>query len=279
MIYAYLRVSTGKQDGKIQRAGVDEFALKRGLIIDEYIDDEGVSGTREPEKRELGELLKKLKEGDVLIAGEISRLGRSLFMVMRILEHCMKNGVKVYTVKDGYELGDNIQSKVLAFAFGLSAEIERDMISRRTKEALEAKRKKGVKLGRPAGSRTRPENHPLFGKDEDIVARLKNGEAIAKIASDYGVYKSTLSRYINKNNLGLEFKRKPPYKRNRYWVVPCRLSKLIDDGKNISAIAKTFGVSNSVIYKNMDEYNFWEMYEYRHQKIGKTVRNKELAIS
>ena len=140
MTYAYLRVSTDKQDGQNQRLGVDDFAKKKGLVIDEYIDDEGKSGTLEPEKRELGNLLKKLKKGDVLIAGEISRLGRSLFMVMRILEYCMKNEVMVYTVKDGYELGNNITSKVLAFAFGLSAEIERDMISRRVKEALDKRK-------------------------------------------------------------------------------------------------------------------------------------------
>lgn len=139
MVYAYLRVSTGKQDGQNQRVGVENLAQRLGLVIDEYIDDEGVSGTKEPEKRELGKLLKKLRPGDVLLAGEISRLGRSLFMVMRILEHCMNNSIKVYTAKDGYELGDNIQSKVLAFAFGLSAEIEREMISRRTKEALAKK--------------------------------------------------------------------------------------------------------------------------------------------
>lgn len=133
MVYAYLRVSTDKQDGINQKIGIEEFCKKRGFIVDEYFDDEGKSGTLEPEKRELGKLLNKLRSGDILIAGEISRLGRSLFMVMRILEHCMNNNVKVYTVKDGYELGDNITSKVLAFAFGLSAEIEREMISRRTK--------------------------------------------------------------------------------------------------------------------------------------------------
>lgn len=152
MVYAYLRVSTGKQDGENQRVGIDAFAKSRGMVIDEYIDDEGKSGTLEPEKRELGKLLAKLKPGDVLIAGEISRLGRSLFMVMRILEYCMNNGIKVYTVKDNYELGDNITSKVLAFAFGLSAEIEREMISRRTKEALAKKKKEGVHLGRIKGS-------------------------------------------------------------------------------------------------------------------------------
>ena len=131
MTYGYIRVSTDKQDGANQKIGIEDLCKRKGLFIDEYIDDEGVSGTKEPEKRELGKLLGKLQKGDILIASELSRLGRNLFMIMRILEQCMNIGVKLYTVKDGYELGDNIQSKVQAFAFGLSAEIERNLISQR----------------------------------------------------------------------------------------------------------------------------------------------------
>ena len=115
MTYVYIRVSTDKQDGTNQKLGIEELCKRKELKIDRYIDDEGVSGTKEPDKR---------------------KLGRSLFMIMRILEECMNKGVKLYTVKDGYELGDNITSKVLAFAFGLSAEIERNLISQRTKVAL-----------------------------------------------------------------------------------------------------------------------------------------------
>ena len=195
MVYAYLRVSTGKQDGDNQRVGVDALAQRLNLTIDEYIDDSGVSGTKEPEKRELGKLLGKLKSGDVLLAGEISRLGRSLFMVMRILEHCMKNGIRVYTAKDGYELGDNIQSKVLAFAFGLAAEIERDMISRRTKEALAKKKADGVRLGRPKGrksSRVKCSAHVA-----EIRDALNAGESKSKIARSIGVNRNTLNAYLN----------------------------------------------------------------------------------
>lgn len=193
-VYAYLRVSTGKQDGDNQKLGVEALARKLNLTITEYIDDEGVSGTKEPEKRELGKLLEKLKPGDVLLAGEISRLGRSLFMVMRILEHCMNNQVKVYTAKDGYELGDNIQSKVLAFAFGLSAEIEREMISRRTKEALEKKRAEGVILGRPKGRRS--SYVKLTGKAKEIEVLLKYGMSRSEIAKKMHVNRNTLSVYI-----------------------------------------------------------------------------------
>ena len=198
-VYGYLRGSTGKQDSDNQRKGVDELAVRLGLKIDKYIDDEGVSGTKEPEKRELGKLMKKLKPGDVLLAGEISRLGRSLFMVMRILEFCMKNGVRVYTAKDGYELGDNIQSKVLAFAFGLAAEIEREMISRRTKEALAKKRAEGVILGRPKGRKS--SRVKLTGKEDAIKEMLASGMPQTQIARVFKVDRMTVAKFIKDNNI------------------------------------------------------------------------------
>lgn len=200
-VYAYLRVSTGKQDGANQRLGVEKLAKQNGLTIDEYIDDEGVSGTKEPEKRELGKLLAKLKKGDYLLAGEISRLGRSLFMVFRILEHCLNNDVTVMTAKDGYRLGNDIQSKVLAFAFGMSAEIEREMISRRTKEALARKVQEGVILGRKKGSKTRPELHKLYQKENSILYDLTEGKmSQRKVAKKYGVDRNTLARFIDNHD-------------------------------------------------------------------------------
>lgn len=199
MVYAYLRVSTGKQDGANQKIGVEALAKARGLVIDEYIDDEGVSGTKEPEKRELGKLLKKLKKGDILLAGEISRLGRSLFMVFRILEHCLNNGVTVMTAKDGYTLGNDIQSKVLAFAFGMSAEIEREMISRRTKEALALKKEQGIHLGRKFGSKN--SYTKITGKESWIKEQLNNGVPKAKIARNLKIDRSTLWRYIKEGKI------------------------------------------------------------------------------
>ncbi len=151
MIYGYIRVSTDRQDCANQKLGIEAKAKSLGMCIEEYIQDNGVSGTREPESRALGGVLQQLKPGDVIICSELSRLGRKLFMIMRILEYCMQRGARLYTVKDNYELGDNIQSKVLAFAFGISAEIERDLISQRTKEAL-ARRKLA---GPPPGANPR----------------------------------------------------------------------------------------------------------------------------
>ena len=204
MVYAYLRVSTGKQDGDNQRVGVDALAKRLNLTIDEYIDDTGVSGTKEPEKRELGKLLNKLQPGDVILAGEISRLGRSLFMVMRILEHCMKNGIRVYTAKDGYELGDNIQSKVLAFAFGLAAEIERDMISRRTKEALAKKKADGVVLGRPKGRKS--SRVKCTGHAKEILHMMESGMSKTRIAEKLSVNRGTLIRFMNSQEYQEELK-------------------------------------------------------------------------
>lgn len=192
MVYAYLRVSTGKQDGQNQRVGVDALATARGLHIDEYIDDEGVSGTVEPEKRELGKLLGKLKRGDVLLAGEISRLGRSLFMIFRILEFCMNNGVTIMTAKDGYTLGNDIQSKVMAFAFGLSAEIEREMISRRTKEALALRKSQGVHIGRIKGSKN--SYNKITGKEDWIKEQLQKGIPKSQIARILKIDRTTLWR-------------------------------------------------------------------------------------
>ena len=198
-IYGYLRVSTDKQDAESQKIGVVALAAKKGFEIDEFIIDE-ISGTKEPEKRLLGKVLKKIKKDDVIIASELSRLGRKLFMIMRILEHCMNCGAKVYTVKDGYELGDNIQSKVLAFAFGLSAEIERNLISQRTKEGLARLKSQGVKLGRNFGSQNK--NYKLDEKHDLIVNLLEKGTSKRKIAKVCKTTTPTLLRFLNR--VGLE---------------------------------------------------------------------------
>ena len=197
MVYGYLRVSTDEQDAQNQAQGVKYKAEQLGLSISEWIEDNGVSGAKEPEDRKLGTLLKKMKAGDIIIASELSRLGRKTFMVMRILEHCMKTDVKVYTVKDGYELGDNIQSKVLAFAFGLASEIERDLISQRTKEALARKRAEGIILGRPKGRRGKD---PKLNKHKAQIKRmLSNNISQSFIAKTFGVHRHTVSAFLKDN--------------------------------------------------------------------------------
>ena len=135
MIYGYLRVSTDKQSIKNQEFEIKNFCQNENIEISHWI-KETISGTIDVEQRKLSLILKKMKKGDIIICSEISRLGRNLFQIMSILYICIKKEVQVWTIKDNYRLGSDIQSKVLAFAFSLSAEIERSLISQRTKEAL-----------------------------------------------------------------------------------------------------------------------------------------------
>ena len=194
MIYGYLRVSSDEQDVNSQKQGVDKFAQDKGWTIDKYITDEGVSGGKDPDKRNLGPLLKLLQKNDVIISSEISRLGRDLYMVMDILHFCMERGCVIYTVKDKFVLGDDIQSKVLAFAFGLSAEIERQMIRQRTKEGLRLRMKMGVLVGRPIGRES--STHKLDSDKEKVLEQFKWGVPIRRMAKNFGVDRNTMARFL-----------------------------------------------------------------------------------
>lgn len=194
MIYGYLRVSSDEQDVNSQKQGVDKFAADKGWMIDKYITDEGVSGGKDPDKRNLGPLLKLLQKDDVIISSEISRLGRDLYMVMDILHFCMERGCVIYTVKDKFVLGDDIQSKVLAFAFGLSAEIERQMIRQRTKEGLRLRMKMGVLVGRPIGRES--STHKLDSEKDKVLEQFKWGVPIRRMAKNFGVDRNTMARFL-----------------------------------------------------------------------------------
>lgn len=195
MIYGYIRVSTDTQTVENQRFEIGEYASKHSLTIDNYI-EETVSGIRNYSKRELGKLLKRLNRGDTLIASELSRLGRNLYMIMDILNYCTLKEIKVITIKDKFLLDDNIESKVLAFAFGLSAEIERKLISERTKEALARIKQEGKRLGRPIGATN--VNRKLYPYKEEIFKALKNGVTKAKIAKKYKSSINAVYSFINK---------------------------------------------------------------------------------
>ena len=194
MIYGYIRVSTDKQTVENQRFEINNFLKLQNLNADSWI-KETISGTKNYDKRQLGKLLKKLQANDILVCTEISRLGRSLFMVMEILNICMKKNCRVWTIKDNFRLGDDIQSKVLAFAFGLSAEIERNLISQRTREALARKKEEGIVLGRPKGrisSYTK-----LTGKEKMIKEMLNENKTITSIAKKCHVNRGTIYRFLN----------------------------------------------------------------------------------
>ena len=195
MIYGYIRVSSDKQTVENQRFEINNFCKRENLVIDGWI-EETISGTKAYNKRELGKLLDKVKKEDLIICAELSRLGRNLFMIMEILNICMTKECRVWTIKDNYRLGDDIQSKVLAFAFGLSAEIERNLISQRTKEALARKKAEGVILGRPKGKKSSQEKYKHFGKEVLIQELLKNKVSKRQIAKICKVDRNTLDRYI-----------------------------------------------------------------------------------
>ncbi|MBO8439534.1 MAG: master DNA invertase Mpi family serine-type recombinase [bacterium] len=195
MVYGYIRVSSDKQTVENQRFEINNFCERNRLVIDGWI-EETISGTKSYSKRELGRLLKKVEKGDLIICAELSRLGRNLFMIMEILNICMTKECKVWTIKDNYRLGDDIQSKVLAFAFGLSAEIERNLISQRTKEALARKKAEGMVLGRPKGRRSAKEKYKLYGKERLIMELMAIGMSNRKIAAICKVDRNTLARYL-----------------------------------------------------------------------------------
>lgn len=196
MTYGYIRVSTDKQTVENQRFEICNFCRKENLEIDGWI-EETISGTKNYDKRKLGALLNNVQSGDLIICAELSRLGRSLFMIMEILSICMKKDCKVWTIKDNYRLGDDIQSKVLAFAFGLSAEIERNLISQRTKEALKLRKLQGIKIGRKTGSKNSV--NKFTGKEKLINDLLNAGYKKCEIADIIGVHRVTLYRHLKTN--------------------------------------------------------------------------------
>lgn len=196
MNYGYIRVSSNKQTVENQQYEIRKFCRREAIKVDGWI-SETISGTKNYDKRKLGDLLGRIEEGDLIICSEISRLGRSLFMIMEILHICMNKGCRVWTIKDGYRLGDDIQSKVLAFAFSLSAEIERNLISERTKEALDRRKAEGVKLGRPVG--TAGKQYCKLYRYEDTIRLMRAQHySLTKIARTLGVHRNTLTNYLQK---------------------------------------------------------------------------------
>ncbi|MBR1915434.1 MAG: master DNA invertase Mpi family serine-type recombinase [Alphaproteobacteria bacterium] len=191
----YIRVSSNKQTLEHQRFEIENFALKNGIKIDTWV-EETISSRKALEKRQLGELLNSLKENDVLITCEISRLGRSLLEVMKILETCLNKNCQVWTLKENYRLGNDIQSKVLAFAFGLAAEIERNLISQRTKSSLANIKASGKKLGRPLNAETK--QLKLAKNQKRIQLLLQKGVRKSKIAQIFKVERATLRKFINR---------------------------------------------------------------------------------
>ena len=193
MIYGYIRVSSDKQTIENQRFEISNFCEKNSLTINVWV-EETISGMTRVENRKLGKLVKKMKKGDILICSELSRLGRNLLMIMGVLNECMNRDIQVWTIKDNYRLGSDISSKVLAFAFGLSAEIERNFISQRTREALARKKAEGVVLGRPKGSKSAKTK--LTGQEKRIKELLDKRVSYSAIGRILGVHRITVSSFV-----------------------------------------------------------------------------------
>ena len=191
--YAYIRVSTEMQCYASQEYEIRRFCRSHRIVIDEWV-SESISGTIEIERRVLGKTIENMEKGDLLICTELSRLGRNMLMVMGVLDHCSKKGVSIQTIKDNFMLSDSINSKIIAFAFALAAEIERNLISQRTKEALAVKKAEGVKLGRPPG---RSKERLTFYKEYHNIRRMIEARIpMYQIALKYGFHRNTLRRYL-----------------------------------------------------------------------------------
>lgn len=195
MIYGYIRVSTDKQTVENQRYEINQFCERQETLVNKWI-EETISGAKSLEDRKLGKLLKKMRKNDILICSELSRLGRNLLMIMGILNECMNRDIQVWTIKDNYRLGSDINSKVLAFAFGLSAEIERNLISQRTKEALARKRAEGVILGRPIGRKSTKTK--LSGQEKKIQELLDKKVSYSAIGRILKVHRLTVSSFVKR---------------------------------------------------------------------------------
>ena len=192
--FAYIRVSTEMQSFASQQYEIETYCRKNNIVIEEWV-NESVSGTVAIEKRELGILLKRMEKGDVLICTELSRLGRNMLMVMGVLNKCSEKGIAIHSIKDHFDLTDSINSKIIAFAFALAAEIERNLISQRTKEALAVKKMEGVRLGRPPGS---SQKKVTFCKEYLNIQRMKvEGMTLTSIAKTYGIHRNTLKKYLD----------------------------------------------------------------------------------
>jgi len=193
---SYLRVSTEDQDTEKNKADVLKFANERDFGRVHFV-EEKVSGTKSWKERKIKKIIDELGEGDILIVPELSRLGRSMLEIMEILALSKEKGIAIYDVKNGWELNGTIQSKVMALVFSIAAEIERDLISKRTTEGLRVAKAKGKLLGRPKG----PGKSKLDKHREEIISLIKTGSKQTYIAKKYGTSQPNLYNWVKKNGL------------------------------------------------------------------------------
>ena len=199
---AYLRISTGSQDLGNQKLAVLDYARQKHFTIDRFVEAQ-VSSRKDPDQRRIKELLGMLAEGDRLIISELSRLGRSLGQVIQIVDELVKRKICFTAIKEAirFEGKQDMQTKVMIALFGLFAEVERDLISERTKEGLAAARARGQLLGRPKGSLG---TSKLDGKEEEIRMLLEKEVSKASVAKIVGVSRTALHHFIRTRKLDLK---------------------------------------------------------------------------
>ena len=192
MIIGYLRVSTGKQNPENQKDEIRRYLEEKNSGVDQWV-VETVSGKVPFKKRKLGRVIRKMQKGAYLIVTEISRLSRSLVELMEIMGACVEKGISLYTTKEHYSFDNTINSKVLCFAFGLVAEIERNLISMRTREALALKKMEGVRLGRKPGSDVKM--RIVRENEAKILKMLNTGMTVSAMCRRIGISRNTWYRY------------------------------------------------------------------------------------
>lgn len=187
-----------------QKFEITNWCGRHNIAVDLWV-TESISGTVSWEKRRLGRTIRRMKRGDLLICTEISRLGRNMLMIMSILNICSQKGIRIHTIKDNFDLSDSINSKIIAFAFALAAEIERNLISQRTREALAAKKESGMRLGRPRGNS--PKVARVIDDLDKIEKLIEGGMSKTAVAKLYNVHRNTISKclkiYLEQENFDL----------------------------------------------------------------------------
>lgn len=193
---AYLRVSTTDQDIEKNKNDILKLANEKDLGKVHFV-EEKISGTVSWKKRKIYGIFQGMKTGDNLLVSELSRLGRSMLEIMEILSLSTQKGINIYAVKGNWCLDDSLQSKIMAMAFSIASEIERDLISQRTKEALRVKKEQGIKLGRPKGSG----KSKLDKYRPEIESLLANGSTQKFIAERYTTTETNLHRWLKKHGI------------------------------------------------------------------------------
>jgi len=196
-IYAYLRVSTDAQDVDNQKHGILEYANKHGLTNMTFVEDT-VSGQKKWQLRKLGELVRMAEKGDIIIFAEISRMARSTLQVLEIMEHCTKAGIEVHVTKQNMVLDQSMSSRITVTVLGMAAEIEREFISIRTKEALAKRKAAGLPMGRPAGQ---AETLKLDAKADEIADLMSKGVNKRSIAKVIGCSHTALYDWLDRRGI------------------------------------------------------------------------------